>query len=227
MESPAILAHTDDWIAVQKPAFWLSVASSRPSEDRPILAAWIRDKLGPQTYCVHRLDFETSGVILFARSRESERALNRAFERRQVRKRYLFLAFGTPKAPMFQARSTIEGKPAQTRFQIVDARAGAPAFFGEAHPVSGRRHQIRIHLKECGTPILGDVEYGGPRAIALGGQSLSIPRVLLHAASIEIPGIASVGRSIKVDCPLPADFTKVLEHLLPGARAGTFGGTSQ
>jgi tRNA pseudouridine32 synthase/23S rRNA pseudouridine746 synthase len=143
---------------------------------------------------VHRLDRETSGVLLLARDADSHREANRWFEHHEIRKLYDFLAVGRLSAPLVKVKAPIQGAPALTQFETVRARDGF--FHGRARPFTGKRHQIRIHLAGLGHSILGDSKYGGPRE--LGGREYG--RVALHASRLELP----TGEVF--ESPFPADF---------------------
>lgn len=206
MTEPRVIAETETAWVIDKPPRWLSVPSSRPAEDRPVILNWARERLG-EAYAVHRLDFETSGVMILAKTKESERELAQAFESREMRKTYAFLAQGRPKAPSFKCAAAIEEKPSETRFSVRKRFEGF--FFGEASPLTGRRHQIRIHLKNLGHPILGDREYGGWLEIespAQPGGKTGIPRLCLHAERLRLPNGATF------ESPLPPLFDGLMKE---------------
>ena len=123
---------------------------------------------------VHRLDRETSGVILFGKGRDAAASLARQFETRSVRKRYLAIVHGSPGEERFEVNAPIgrdtespvrkamtvrsEGAAARTRFQVL--RRGPAHALVLARPLTGRLHQIRVHLRHAGLPIVGDKVYG-------------------------------------------------------------------
>lgn len=133
---------------------------------------------------VHRLDKDTSGVVLIARTVAMYAHLARAFERRAIQKRYLLIVRGTPEPPRGRIDAPIgrhpthrtrmavarRGRPAVTDYRVLDRSGGATLV--EARPTTGRTHQIRVHLTALGHPILGDATYGGPATAG---------RVMLHA----------------------------------------------
>lgn len=148
--------------------------------------------LGAPVFVVHRIDRETSGVVLFAKDPEAHRFLCGAFEKRWVKKEYLAAVVGEP-AP---AAGVLEkplrafgsgrvapdpkGKPCRTEYETVGRWAGGALL--AVRPVTGRRHQIRAHLTDMGHPLLGDPLYGPPpRPIG------AAPRLLLHARQIVFP----------------------------------------
>jgi len=147
----------------------------------------------PDALVVHRLDMATSGLVLFARGPGAQRALSIAFARRQVHKRYEAVVDGLlaadsgditlplgpdwPNRPRQQV-DPIAGKPSHTRWQVLawDAAAGTTRL--ALQPLTGRTHQLRLHLAAIGHPILGDALYAPPAVQA------AAPRLLLHACDL-------------------------------------------
>jgi 23S rRNA pseudouridine1911/1915/1917 synthase len=171
---------------------------------------------------VHRLDAETSGVIVVARDDEALRSLQDAFKARIVRKRYLALAAGTPVADFLSHEGAIGRHPKDFRKRMVrplgegDAKEASTTFLVhkrcdgysvvEARPHTGRTHQIRVHLAALGHPILADVVYGRSRTWPLqpvAGKPL-LKRHALHAWTLEIPH-PDDGRMLTFSAPIPAD----------------------
>jgi 23S rRNA pseudouridine1911/1915/1917 synthase len=171
-------------IAIDKPFGWMLVPFSWQNTNRNLHAAivssissgafWARSR-GLKFLChVHRLDAETTGVLLFGRSRGAVESLGVLFENRKVRKRYLAVVTGEAPSsdwtchlklgpdPTQTGRVRVdakEGKEAETHFAVLESNAGLTLI--EARPMSGRTHQIRVHLKAAGLPIVGDALYGG------------------------------------------------------------------
>ena len=207
-------------LAVDKPA-GLPVIPGR--DGGPSLIAALREARGEELLVVHRLDAGTSGVVLFARDPEAHRALSRAFEGREVEKRYLALVAGLPawdatvvEVPLHEARrgkmrpaapGEAGAKPSRTELRVVE-RFAAQALV-EARPRTGRHHQIRVHLKAVGHPLAFDPQYGPKAPLAAGGARLA--RTPLHAASIEAPHPA--GGTLRVEAPLPEDLAALLAAL--------------
>ena len=184
-------------IAIDKPRGWMLVPHTwqktqlnlQTAIDSSIIGGdfWARSRGLKFLRHVHRLDADTSGILLFARSRGALDTIGDLFESRQMHKTYLAVAHGAPKEKEWTCELNIapdeqrfgrmrvddqEGKEAETHFKLLDTHAGLSLI--EARPVTGRTHQIRIHLAEAGLPIAGDELYGrkdrhklGLRAVAL------------------------------------------------------------
>jgi len=182
---------------------------------------------------VHRLDRDTSGVLVVARNERNAPALERQFRKQKVEKRYLVLARGRPrkerfrqvslvrakrptsglKEPRSQRKSGREGKESQepkgvTEFEVLQTFPKCTLL--EARPFTGRTHQIRVHLAQLGHPVLGDIVYG-PEECA---ERLfrAIPRQMLHASFIGIDDPDGQGR-LHIEAPLSPDMRHVLNCL--------------
>ncbi|GAB4166189.1 MAG: RluA family pseudouridine synthase [Thalassobaculales bacterium] len=173
---------------------------------------------------VHRLDRDTSGVILLARTVAAAGWLTRAFARKETTKVYLAVTVGVPKpregridAPLAKlpgragervAVDAEEGRRAVTEYVVLDQIADRAALVA-CRPVTGRTHQIRAHLAALGTPILGDGKYGGAAArLEMEGVARQLH---LHARAIRLT--APSGRPIAVEAPLPPHFRQTLAAL--------------
>jgi 23S rRNA-/tRNA-specific pseudouridylate synthase len=146
----------------------------------PILVDWLRKEIGP-VWVVHRLDLQTSGVVLFAKSAADHRQASVWFQQRQMKKKYVFLAMGRPAFPLLKCKEPIRGIAALTQIEVKENFD--QVFYGFAFPQTGRRHQIRIHLAHSGFPIAGDLQYGGKDRIG----DLEVYRVALHAQQLGLP----------------------------------------
>ncbi len=211
------ILHTDERIVVvAKPVGSVVVPGRGPDPEEPLSHALGRE-LGSQVWVVHRLDREASGVVLFARDAEAHRSLSLQFERRETSKSYLVLVQGAVAAPGEVDRPLREfgsgrvavdprGKPALTRWRVLRRFPGATLL--EVEPVTGRRHQIRVHLYSIGHPVMGDTRYGEPRPV--GGA----PRLMLHAHTLAFVHPDGAPTTVRSE-PGP-DFEAVL-RLLPGS----------
>lgn len=213
-----LLLDAEGVVAVSKPA-WLPVQGTRASQRFSLEAALQQRLRAPQLRAVHRLDRETSGLVLFARDASAARFLGRQMALRAIRRRYLALVSPAPEQTAFEVaghlvrrldpqrfRFALAPAPepgsrwSRTRFAVV--RRGSAAALLEAEPETGRTHQIRVHLAHGGTPVVGDRLYGGTPAA---------DRTLLHAARIgfRLPS----GAEAALEAPAPPD----LDQAFPGA----------
>jgi tRNA pseudouridine32 synthase/23S rRNA pseudouridine746 synthase len=198
------LQHADDSLLVlDKPAGLLAVPG-RGEDKQDCLSARVQ-AIYPDALVVHRLDQATSGLMLMARGAAMQRALSQAFENREVGKRYVAVVEGRLPSPADpQAWSLIDlpiivdwprrplrvidvesGKPSQTRWRVLAYDAAANTTRVELEPVTGRSHQLRVHLQALGHPILGDALYAPAEVQA------KAPRLLLHAAALRFTHPAS------------------------------------
>ncbi|HET6146846.1 MAG TPA: RluA family pseudouridine synthase [Polyangia bacterium] len=229
-----VLFQDDDVLAIEKPAglpihptakFW-----------RNTLTALLRERYpGQHMEVAHRIDRETSGILLVARSSSAASWLKRAFARRAVDKSYLALVKGQPPdegvidrplklldTPTHVMMGVApDGRKAVTRFRVVQ-RFAAHALC-EAHPETGRQHQIRVHLAAIGHPIVGDKLYGaGERAFmracdeGVGSELLALfdglPRHALHAHRLTFPH-PRTRQPLTIESPLPADLVDYIAGL--------------
>ena len=192
-----------------------------------LLAAFAKSN-GKRPRLIHRLDRDTSGVILTARTQPGAAFLGKAMMARRIRKTYL--AIVTPGAPEpregliesalrresqgHEAYTRIcppdhpDAQDASTRYRTLQAGSGAALL--ELSPRTGRMHQIRVHLASIGRPIAGDPRYGG--ALMLAGQP--VPRLMLHAAALSFPHPA--GGERKVSAPIPDDMAAIIARMEGG-----------
>lgn len=179
-----VIASTEAWIAIDKTAGM----PTQPPRDRKVRSAeeLLRAKFG-EIYLVHRIDTPTSGVVIFARTRAEAARLSRLFAEGAIRKVYLAVADG-PIEQEQTIEAPIEGREARTLIRPL--RRIAERTLVEAEILTGRTHQIRIHLASIGHPVAGDRRYGGSTA----------PRLMLHAWKLEH---ASIG---KLEAPVPSEF---------------------
>lgn len=179
---------------------------------------------------VHRLDKETTGVIVVAKTDKAHRALADQFASRTLTKEYLALVAGVPQLlsgtidraisrhPTHRHRMTVGegGKPARTSWERVEAFGDIAALL-RCQIFTGRTHQIRVHLKSLGHPILGDALYGWKPDARLATQP---GRVMLHAEHLVITHPIS-GKELDLRAPLPDDFASMIKTLRKAARSKT------
>ena len=182
-------------VVVNKPSGLLSVPG-RGEDKQDCLSARVQVEF-PDALVVHRLDMSTSGLMIFARGIQMQRALNTAFSSRAVHKRYVAVAHGQvagdadawqtidlpiqvdwPNRPLRIIHA--DGKPSITRLRPTQYDATTDSTRLELEPITGRSHQLRVHLQALGHPIWGDALYA-PAPV-----QLLAPRLLLHASRLEL-----------------------------------------
>jgi tRNA pseudouridine32 synthase/23S rRNA pseudouridine746 synthase len=205
--------YADDALLVfDKPSGLLAVPG-RGADKQDCLSARAQARY-PDALIVHRLDMATSGLMVMARSPAAQRELSQAFAAREVRKRYIAVVAGRLEAPP-QGWGVIDlpiivdwpnrplriidhhlGKPSVTRWRVLGYDEAGTHTRVELEPVTGRSHQLRIHLRELGHPILGDALYAPPDVQALSG------RLLLHAWSLRFVHPVT-GARLAFECAAP------------------------
>jgi tRNA pseudouridine32 synthase/23S rRNA pseudouridine746 synthase len=182
-----LIYRDDSLIVVNKPAGLLAVPG-RGADKQDCLASRVQTEL-PDALVVHRLDMATSGLLLFARGTEMQRRLSQLFRERLVAKRYVAVVSGRlepssgeinlpligdwPNRPR-QKVDFATGKPSHTRYRVLAHDVSTDTSRVELEPVTGRTHQLRVHLAAIGHPIAGDALYGG----------CASGRLLLHASML-------------------------------------------
>lgn len=239
-----ILWSDRDLVAVYKPAGWLVHRTGLDAGETRFVMQALRDQLGQHVYPVHRLDKGTCGVLLMALHPEAARGLGQAFEQHRVRKRYLALVRGwapeaievdhplrpddaPPDAPLQPAHTRFRGlarldwpEPADPRF------ATTRLSLVEAWPTTGRRHQVRRHLKHLAHPIIGDATHGKGPLNRWWAERLGLQRLWLHAWRLTVPHPATgaplvIDSGVRWPCdragaePVPSDaqdWQRLLRH---------------
>jgi len=178
-------------LLINKPAGLLSVPG-RGADKQDCLSGRVQEEF-PDALIVHRLDMATSGLIVFARGTEIQRRLSQSFQDRKVEKRYVAVVKGKPGTDMGEVNlpiiadwpnrpkqkiDTTIGKYSLTRYRLLNYDMEVDTSRIELEPITGRTHQLRIHMAAIGHPILGDKLYGG-------AVSESAERLLLHAHSLK------------------------------------------
>jgi len=237
------ILHDDaDLTAIDKPPGLTSISERwDPEAPTAIDLLWRRwrsaDPDAPRPHVVHRLDKDTSGVLLFARHAAAQGDLRRQFRERTVEKRYLALTAGVPSPPEGTCEIAIEKDPSRPGRMRIARRGGKAcrteyrtlAIHGvhawvELHPFTGRTHQIRITLRELGAPCVADLLYGdgeplwlsrvkpGYRASAGEAERPLLGRLGLHAASLTFDHPAT-GERLRIEAEVPKDLGAALRQL--------------
>ena len=200
-----ILYQDDELLFVNKPTKLLSVPG-RPDDHHDCMQARVRDQV-PGSLLIHRLDLDTSGVMVFARTKAAQRHLNLQFEKRQTQKTYVARVAGHvspdagtidlkskgnwPKRPL-QMVDEVHGKRGVTHWRVIERDATTTRV--SLSPETGRTHQLRLHMQVLGHAILGDRFYGEPEVIAMS------PRLCLHAETLTLTHPKS-GDEITISAP--------------------------
>ena len=204
-----VLVELKDFVVADKPAGLLSNGGAGSVE------AILREQLGePNLQAVHRLDRDTSGCLLFARSYAAYLAAVEVFKTHRVRKEYRAIVVG--KFPYVHQRidAPLDGQPAVSH--VLREVAGPDASFLKVRIDTGRTNQIRRHLASVRFPIVGDRTFGLKHA--RDPRLMAVPRQMLHAAALELPDPVVKGGTIKAHSPLPADFRATLKLFGMGRR---------
>ena len=218
-----VLAKGRDWFMLNKPPGLATKGGTKTVQHLDRLLDGLADEGGHRPKLVHRLDKDTSGVLLVARSARAAGHFTKAFAGRTARKVYWALITGVPSAeeglidaPLAKQPGTggekmhvdeENGLPARTRYRLID-RAGNRAAWVELQPLTGRTHQLRAHMAAIGHPIVGDAKYGGAEAFLTGGISRKLH---LHARRLKVEGLD--GKPIDQIAELPSHFEESLATL--------------
>lgn len=225
--SVRVLFEDVDLLAVNKPANLVAHPAYRHPDGTlyDLVSQLLLARGEPPAWLLHRLDRDTSGVVLFAKTERARRHVVRQFERREVGKGYLALVAGDFGGDQRQVSQPLRRDPADRRRVIVEptGQAAITQFFALARsserslifcrPVTGRTHQIRAHLAWLGHPIVGDATYTPPadptEHPAGGAEAATAGRHLLHALALRVRHPAS-GDPLEVWAPLPEDLRSAL-----------------
>ena len=210
-----ILYEDKDCIIFHKPPSLLVIPTDK-NEERTLVSLVNQQKTdSAYLYPAHRLDRDTSGVILFVKSKENQQILMQAFKEKKVKKTYIAFVHGHLKPPQgkiripvkdFYQRKFQKNIPAQsalTLYKVMDYRKEYTVV--EVNPITGRTNQIRIHFAKLGHPLVGEDKYAFRKDF-----SLRFKRTALHAMQLSWPHPVT-GEFITVDSPLPQDMTNFLE----------------
>ena len=197
----SILWQDADYLIVNKPAYFVTNAS-----DESIEAKLQKQEKNKNICAVHRLDKETSGCVIFAKSAEAKKAMIPLFKGRDIMKIYRAVAIGKFPRIQTEIHSDIEGFMSTTLVKTLDQNKYAS--YLELRIETGRTHQIRRHLADKRYPVMGDKKYAGT------GNELSVeqPRQMLHAYRL-IFNHPKTGAPVRVTAPLPGDFKRCLAQL--------------
>ncbi len=227
-----IIYEDDNLVAINKPSGQLSIPDREQSERS--LKEMLQERYG-QVFTVHRLDKDTSGIVLFAKNAESHKYLCQLFEERKVQKFYTGIVIGNPKQvqgdieaplaehPMHKGIMQVhrKGKPSHTGYRVLQA---SPFYSLVAFELfTGRTHQIRVHAKEWGFPLACDPLYGDGKPVFLSSikkkynlgkfeeERPLISRLALHAHKLSFK--LSNGELLSLQAALPKEFKALMQQL--------------
>ena len=215
------IIHMDNNIlAINKPAGLAVQGGSRIVNNLDSMLDFLTFDAEERPRLVHRLDKDTSGVLILARQRKSATVLSEAFRTHKARKVYWAIVLGVPRPtvglmelPLVKKRGLSgdkvvvdgEGKRAITRYRVIDNAARKAAWLS-LEPLTGRTHQLRVHCNELGTPILGDRKYGHSSEF-FNNIPKNKRRLQLHAKGIRIPNLS--GGILEILAPLPKHMLEI------------------
>lgn len=202
---PFAIVHEDpDLIVVDKPAGLLTAPT--PESDRNNLVSLLARSGGARRaiFVVHRIDLDTSGLLVFARNDDTNKALSEMFRKHDLVREYLAVAAGAVPETLGLVERPVGGKRAVTHLTVVE-RFGARATLLRARLETGRTHQIRLHLQAEGHPVLGDATYGRH-------TDRDPPRMALHATRLAFAH-PRTGAALDFQSPWPPDLTPWLDGL--------------
>lgn len=216
---PFPICYEDDWLlAIEKPAGLLTVASDKERERtayRMVLERQRAKDEKAQLHVVHRLDQDTSGLLLFTKSREVKEKLQESWETAVKERVYVAVVSGTPKEREGVMRSFLKetkthlvystndprGKEAITEYQVKKSENGYSLLELFLH--TGRKNQIRVHMKDLGCPVVGDRKYGGEKS--------PIGRLCLHASRLTFTHPVT-GETVALTSRKPRDFNRLFRE---------------
>jgi len=239
MEVPKIIYEDDALMVLDKPAGWI-VNEAKTTKDVPVIQTWIAENFSfplaksweARSGIVHRIDKETSGLLLIAKTESVFRALQEQFKNRVVKKRYIALVHGkladscgeidvpVGRLPWNRERFGVlpGGREAKTSYKVIEEfvkkgekkNDSETLSLVEVAPLSGRTHQIRIHFKHINHALVGDSFYAGRKTSRR--DRMWCPRLFLHASYIEFDHPEKKNR-VHFESKLPSDLQKVLSKL--------------
>ena len=230
---PKKIFEDGDFLVVNKPSSWIT-NSAATTKDQPVVQDWLAKNFKFETSSsklyrsgiVHRLDKETSGLLLIAKTKEAFHNLQKQFKERRVAKKYRALVHGKVEMGEGEIKAPVGrlpwrrnrfgvlpgGREAATEYKVLEnyeTKEGKYSLL-ELFPKTGRTHQIRIHLKYLGHPIVGDTFYAGRKTARR--DRVWCPRLFLHASEISFLH-PKTGKRVSFESQLPADLGAVLTSL--------------
>jgi 23S rRNA pseudouridine1911/1915/1917 synthase len=210
------VVHEDrDLVVVDKPSGLLTAPT--PESDKNNLASLLAHRMGRRVFVVHRLDLETSGLLVVALAEEANRALSERFREHDVERAYLAVLRGVLQGDTHVVEVAVAGRRALTHVDVMERFPSVTVV--RCRLYTGRTHQIRLHAQHLGHPVMGDTRYGERAPLP---DSPEPPRMALHAAVLGFRH-PTTGRALRFESAWPSDLAAWLEALRltagPGASA--------
>ncbi|CAN5882368.1 RluA family pseudouridine synthase [soil metagenome] len=202
--TPTIVFFDEHLIIADKPAGL--VTAPTPESDRGDLLDQLAQQFG-EVFLVHRIDLPTSGLLVFARTRDANKRLADLFKVHDVDREYVAVAVGAVEAQTIDR--PVDGKRAVTHVRVIEQLSNATLI--AARLETGRTHQIRLHLAGLGTPLAGDTQHGGDKSRTFIPRA---PRLALHAGLLGFTHPAT-GKKVSFESPLPDELAKWVARLRP------------
>lgn len=200
--------YEDSWLLiVNKPAGLLVIPT--PKNERRTLTNILNEDLIKKDilyrlHPCHRLDRETSGLILYAKGKSIQKKMMQEFKQKRIKKKYIAFIQGLPHKKQGEIKNPIEGLSAITKYRVIEGRRNLSVV--EARPITGRTNQIRIHFKQIGHPILGESKFAFRRDFKIKAK-----RLCLHAKDLEfIHPIKK--KTVFITCELPSGMKELLQR---------------
>ena len=202
------IIYEDDWLLiVNKPAGLLTIPT--PKNEQRTLTSILNDDLKKKgllyrLHPCHRLDRETSGLIIYAKGKSIQKKMMQEFKQKRVKKKYIAFVQGPLSKKQGEIKNSIEGLSAITKYKVIERRKDFSVV--EVQPLTGRTNQIRIHFKQIGHPILGETKFAFRRDFKIKAK-----RLCLHAKNLEF--IHPVKKKmVFLSCELPSGMKDLLER---------------
>ncbi len=205
------ILYEDKWyLSIDKPPGLLTIPAPGSKKSLTELLNLEGEKAGipMKLHPCHRLDGETSGVLLFAKGKKAQKLMMECFHEKKVHKLYIALVQGGLEKEEGLISRVLEGKPARTRYRVLERLPLCTLV--EVEPETGRTNQIRLHFKGIGHPLVGETRYAFRKDFPL-----SVPRLMLHARELTFPH-PFIPQEITIQAGLPADMARVLERVRNG-----------
>jgi len=202
------VVYEDDWLMViDKPAGLLTIPT--PKMEKRTLISILNDDLRTKgasflMHPCHRLDRDTSGLIIFAKGKSIQKKIMELFKGRKIKKKYLAFVSGNLSKEEGEIKNSIEGLAAKTNYRVIEKRKGFSIV--EIEPATGRTNQIRIHFKQIGHPILGESKYAFRKDFEIKAK-----RLCLHAAEVEFTHPINK-KQVHLYSDLPKDMQEFLKQ---------------